>query len=166
MMKARLLLAMFSAAALCACNSGGDRDRDRDRDRDGGARSERDKDDRGPEEEDRAGGGDTGSASGRTVDPQLAREMEMAVEAIRGQLPIRQGPLSITNVEARGGELIYDMQVPADVDQAGFRRFQDELPRQACANPQARQLFERGGSYTYRLKDSEGEEFRTSVSSC
>jgi len=112
-----------------------------------------------------AGGGGT-----RPVDPQLAQELQQAVQMLKGQLPMRQqtegGEVRITNIEARGGELVYTMEVPADLDQAKFAKFQEQLPKQACANASARQMFQRGGSYTYLLRDSGGEEFTTSVSNC
>lgn len=110
------------------------------------------------------------AATGGTADAQLQQEIAMAVQMLRPQLPIRQqtpqGELVISNIEARGAELVYTMQLPMDMDQAMFQQFESQLPVQACQTPQARMLLERGGTYTYLLKDSGGEEFTTSVSSC
>jgi len=112
-----------------------------------------------------AGGGGT-----RPVDPQLAQELQQAVQMLKGQLPMRQqtegGEVRITNIEARGGELVYTMEVPADLDQAKFAKFREELPKKACENASARQMFQRGGTYTYLLRDPGGEEFTTSVTNC
>jgi ribose 5-phosphate isomerase len=74
--------------------------------------------------------------------------------------------MSITAMEAKGTELITHMQLPVEVTDAVLAQIQQQLPVQACANPQAREMFRRGGTYTYKIKDSSGEEFSTSVSSC
>lgn len=111
-------------------------------------------------------GAQTAGTPQRRPDPALAAELAQAVEALRPQLPMTQGPLTITAIEARGAELIFDMELPQDVDSAFFERFRAELPAQACANSSVRQLFERGGSYTYRLRDAGGETFTTSISNC
>ncbi len=152
-MKIRSLFVVASVAALCACNqSPANTSGPSASTNTGGALG--------------GGGLSSGNTAGRTVDPQLAQEISLAVQMLKPQLPIRQGPVTITNIDARGGELIYTMEVPNDMNQASFQQFQANLPVQACANAQARQLFERGGAYTYIIKDSGGEEFRTSVSSC
>ena len=58
------------------------------------------------------------------------------------------------------------MELPIDLDEASFAQFKEQLPISACASPQARTLLERGGTYTYDLKDAGGEEFTASISSC
>jgi hypothetical protein len=112
----------------------------------------------------------SGGAAGRAVDPQLAQEIQMVVGMLKGQLPIKQqtpeGELRVTNLEANGGEIIYTMELPNDLNEESFGQFEEQLPIRTCASAQARTLLERGGTYTYRLKDKGGEEFTTSVSSC
>jgi hypothetical protein len=171
-MKARSLVALASVVALCACNSGGDRDRDRDDDR--GSRSERDRDDKertadaeDAEDTKDTGGGSTGGNMAQAGgDSQLEQEIAQAVEVLRPRLPIKSGPTSITNVEARGMEMLFHVSVPNDIDQTSFERVEQAMTQQACANPQAKQLFERGGAYSYLFTDSGGEEFRTTIRSC
>lgn len=161
-MKARLVVALLSVGVLCACNSGGDRDRDRDRDR--SERSERDRDDGGRKEKN--DGGENAAAKSGGGDATLERDVEAAAALIRPQLPMQQGAVRITGVEANGPELILAMQVPDDLDETSFDRFRQQLPVQACSNPQAQEMFRRGGTYTYRVSDSEGEEFVASISRC
>jgi hypothetical protein len=69
-------------------------------------------------------------------------------------------------VEARGTELILEMQVPGDLDDAKFQQMEQQLPVIACANPQAQEMFRRGGTYTYNIVDPGGEKFTASVNSC
>jgi hypothetical protein len=101
---------------------------------------------------------------------KLAQEIQMVVGMLKGQLPLKQqtpeGELRVTNLEANGGEIIYTMELPNDLNEASFAQFKEQLPIRTCASPQARTLLERGGTYTYRLKDNGGEEFTASVSSC
>ena len=164
-MKMRLLLVAASVAVLCSCGSR-DRDSDRGKDRNESSRNE-DRNTSSSSSSSNSSGASTGSAA---ADPQLEREIAQAVEVIRPQLPLRQqtpnGVITINNIEARGAELIYHMEFPADLNEAGFQRMEEALPQQACANPQARALFDRGGSYTYRITDSGGEEFTTSIRGC
>lgn len=152
-MKIRSIAAVASIAALCACNNAGNNSAAKN----GTAAANTSA---------ATTTANTSGTAGGTVDPQLEQEISMAVQMLKPQLPIRQGPVTVTNIEANGGELIYTMEVPNDLNEQSFQAFQQQLPIQACANPQARQLFERGGAYTYILKDPDGEEFRTSVSSC
>jgi hypothetical protein len=170
-MNMRLILAVASVAALCSCGGSKERDRDRDNGRD------RDRSESSNSSREDTARADTGSSSsnssassesngGGSADPQLVREIAQAVEMIRPQLPIRQGPVTIDNIEANGAELIYHMRLPNDIDDAGFGRFEQALPQQACGDNRARELFRRGGAYTYRLTDSEGEEFTTTIRSC
>lgn len=153
-MKFRLSLAVASVAALAACNNAA-------------KNSTATANSAAPAA---TGAPAAPAAGGGTVNPQLQQQLAQAAQIIRPQLPIRQptpnGELVISNIEANGGELIYTMEVPTDLTEASFAQFEQQLPVQACANPQARQLFEQGGAYTYVIKDSGGEEFRASVSSC
>lgn len=104
--------------------------------------------------------------SGRTVDPTLAQEITLAVNMLKPQLPLRQGPVTIVDLEANGTEMIHTMQVPQDFTEESFQIFRDQLPRQACTNPQMRRMVERGGTNTYRIRDSGGEEFTATINSC
>jgi hypothetical protein len=156
-MKMRFLLAATCIVALAACNSNKGNSSAANSSNTGTATSN------SAATTDGAG---SGNAAGRTVDPALAQEIAMAVQMLKDKLPLKQGEVTVTNIESQGGELIYSMELPKDLDEEKFEQFKQMLPTQACQNPQARQMFERGGSYTYRIKDSEGEEFTTSVSSC
>lgn len=101
------------------------------------------------------------------ADPQLVNDVRMAADIIRPQLPIRQpNGVSITNVQAKGPELVLEMQVPTDIDQQKFSQMEQQLPVLACNNPQAMETFRRGGTYTYEIVDSEGERFTASVNRC
>lgn len=160
-MKTRLLVAATCIAALAACNS--------DK---GGASNNSAANSSSSSNNSAAAAPAAGSAAqgGRTVDPKLAQEIQMVVSMLKGQLPLKQqtpdGELRVTNLEANGGEIIYTMELPNDLNEASFAQFKEQLPTRTCASPQARTLLDRGGTYTYRLKDSGGEEFTTSVSSC
>jgi hypothetical protein len=103
---------------------------------------------------------------GRPLDPALAQEIAMAAQMLKGEFPLKQGDVTVTNIQAQGGELIYSMQLPKDLNEEQFEQFRQMLPAYTCQNPQARQMLERGGTQTYRITDSEGEEFTASVSSC
>jgi len=100
------------------------------------------------------------------VDPHLAEELRLAVEMLQPQLPLKLGPDTITNLEARGVELIFHMDVAEDVDARAFPAYQERLSREACSNPQMAGILARGGAYTYRVKDSEGEVFTAAVARC
>lgn len=157
-MKTRLLVAATCIAALAACNSNKDSS---------SANTSNGSSSMNASATAPAG---TDAPAGRTVDPKLAQEIQMVVGMIKGQLPLRQqtpeGELKVTNLEANGGEIIYTMELPNDLNEESFAKFQEQLPIRTCQNPQARTLLERGGTYTYRLTDSGGEKFNASVSSC
>jgi hypothetical protein len=152
-MKTRLLLAMTCMAALAACNS--------NKDSSNASNATTTTSSNGA-----AAAPADNAAAGRTVDPNLAQEMALAVNMLKPQLPLRQGPVTITNLEANGAEIIHTMEVPQDLTEETFQRFRDQLPVQACANAQMRRLLERGGTTTYKIRDSGGEEFTASVSTC
>jgi hypothetical protein len=159
-MNIRPFVAIAAVAALCACNSnkGGNTASNAASNSSNAAAAT-------------GGTGGTGTVAAgtngaRTVDPQLEQEISMAVQMLKPQLPLKQGAVTVTDLASRGGELIYTMEVPNDLTAETFEQFKQQLPIQACANPQAKQMFERGGTYTYILKDPGGEEFTTSVSSC
>jgi len=160
-MKIRPLAATVCVAALCACNSN-----QGDSSANTGGNSANSNASAGTG----TGTGTAASAptgnSARPVDPQLAQEIAMAVQVLRPQLPLQQqtaqGEVKVTNLEARGGELIYTMEVPVDLNQGRMAQFQTQV----CGNQQMRQLMERGAVYTYRIRDSGGEEFTTTISSC
>jgi len=150
-MKTRLLLAITCVAALVACNSNKGNSTASNSSTSGNSA---------------AAAPDGNSNAGRTVDPSLAQEMSLAVNMLKPQLPLKQGPVTITDLEANGPEIIHTMEVPQDLTEETFQRFRDQLPIQACANPQMRRLLERGGTTTYKIRDSGGEEFTASVSTC
>ena len=96
----------------------------------------------------------------------LERELTEAMALVRPQLPIVAHGVTIDDVQVRGTEIIYHMKLPVDADEQGFQRFRDQLPIQACGNPQTRGLIDRGAAFTYNVEDSAGERFTASVRSC
>ena len=158
-MQAPLTVALMSLAALCACGSGGDLD-----DAPAGPRSERNGQGEG------ASGGapstnpavNAAGGSGSKLEEQIAQ----AVSSLRPQLPIQSGPTTITNVEARGTELVSHVTIPNDISQDSFRGVEQAMAQHTCATPQAREMIEQGGAYTYRMTDLGGEQFTTSIRSC
>ncbi len=152
-MKFRIGAALAAAAALAACNNSGS------------------KNEAGANNSSSANASATTTApvapAATPSDPRIVEDVRQAAEIIRPQLPMRQANgVTLTDVEARGSELILEMRLPNDMDQARFAQLQQQLPSIACNNPQARETFRRGGTYTYRIVDSGGETFNASVNSC
>lgn len=169
-MNMRLLVIAASVVALCSCGGSNDRrDRDRDRDR-ADSSSDRDRDrDRGNDEADRgssSGSSTTTTDSNGGGDAMLQQQVALAAQMLQSQVPIHQGPVTITNVRAEGTELITSMTLPVDLNEDTAATFRTQLPAQQCSNPQVAQLINRGARYTYIMTDSGGEEFTFNISSC
>jgi len=103
-------------------------------------------------------------------DPELPRELALTAEMLSKQLPLRhqtpQGMVSVSDIEARGTEMIHTVDVPSDLDEGSFEQFKAQLPAHICEDSQLRQLLLRGGSQTYVMRDKDGEEFTATVSRC
>lgn len=154
-MKVRLLPILATAAALCACSPGGERGGERTRN---GASA-------GPP----APAEKVDSAAGNTAagSSQLEQQVAFAAQLLQGQVPIRQGPVTITAAEAKGAELITSMTLTtADLTEASAEQFRTTMIAQQCANPAVRQQIDRGARYTYRITDSGGETFTMNVAGC
>jgi len=144
-MKKRLLVTATCLTALAACNS-----------------------DKGNASANAAGGGNSANASATQSGGQTDVETLVAQQAARVQprLPLQQGPITITAVEAKGTELITSMTLPMDLTEATAQAFRTQVPTQQCAVPEVRDLIRRGARYSYRLTDSGGEVFNIEATSC
>lgn len=150
-MKIRTGAALLSALALAACGGEGRKE--------GAANNSAAANSAAP--------ADNMAAAATPADPTIVRDVSMAAELIRAQLPMEQpNGVTFTGVEARGAELVLDMKVPGDLDEEKFEQMEQQLPQLACNNPQAMETFRRGGTYTYRITDPDGETFTASVNSC
>ena len=166
----RRLLILAALASLGACGGGSDRDSERDRDssraegnedesRSGDERDSRDSRDN---ESDRDAGRD---GDRRDADPDLADELRQEVRTFRDSLPAREGLLTITDVDLDGTEIIYTGNVDADFSGARIAEFRRAVSRDLCTG-QTGEVIRRGGSYTYNLRDEDGDDFETTVDSC
>lgn len=155
----RTLLALAALALVTACG-GGESDSRRDRE---SSRSERD---RGNDSE--ARDSDRGSREDRRrreADPDLEDELRAEVREFRETLPAREGVLTITDVDLEGTEIIYTGRVDADFNSSSIAEFRRVVSRDLCTGTTG-QVIRRGGAYTYDLRDSDGDDFQTTVSSC
>ena len=97
--------------------------------------------------------------------PTLAEEVRTAVASLQPTLPIRQGPVTITRIEAQGVNIVFQMQVPGGGPDFE-RRFREALPVEACKNEQARAFFARGGRYVYHVQAPAIPMFMAQVDHC
>lgn len=164
-MTIRALTALASIAALCACNSGG-----------GNNASVTNSSTAGSAE---ATSGSASTTSGTpapapaptgappaAADPQVAQQVNMTAQMIQSQVPIKQGPTTITSAQAKGSELITAMTLPVPLNDQAISAMQQQLPAQQCGNQQLAQLIQRGARFTYEIKDSAGKVSRITVDSC
>ena len=156
----RTLLALAALATLTACGGGGESDSRRDRE---SSRSERDRDnDSEARESDRGSREDRGR---READPELEDELRAEVRQFRETLPAREGVLTITDVDLDGTEIIYTGRVDADFNSSSIAEFRRVVSRDLCTG-ETGEVIRRGGAYTYDLRDSDGDDFETTVDSC
>ncbi len=156
----RTLLVLTALALVTACGSGGGERERSDRD---SSRSERDRDN-----ESEARDGDRGSREDRgrrDVDPDLEDELRAEVREFRNSLPAREGVLTITDVDLDGTEIIYTGRVDADFTSSRIAEFRRVVSRDLCTG-ETGEVIRRGGAYTYNLRDNDGDDFETTVSSC
>lgn len=157
----RTLLVLAALATLTACGGSGESDSRRDRD---SARAERDgrDNDSASREDERSSRDDRGR---READPDLEDELRAEVRQFRETLPTREGPLTITDVDLDGTEIIYTGRVDADFDSSSIAEFRRVVSRDLCTGTTGA-VIRRGGAYTYDLRDRDGDDFETTVSSC
>ena len=107
------------------------------------------------------------SAQQPRPDRRLAQELAALVASYRARLPIQQpNGITVTDIQVRDTEVIYSLRLATNMDAAAENRFRAALPGQACAHPVARSMFERGGTYTYRVTDASGDSFTVSIDRC
>lgn len=96
---------------------------------------------------------------------QLAEELRSEVDVYRGNLPVRDGVLTISRVDLRGTEVVYTGTIHANFDAAAIARFRQAV-REGLCTQDTRDVILRGGAFTYDLEDEGGERFVTTVDSC
>lgn len=100
----------------------------------------------------------------------LAQELSLTAQMLSKQLPLRQqgpqGMVTISGIEANGTEFIHRVEVPNDLDAGSFEQFRAQLPARLCEDSTVRQAVMRGATYTYVMRDKDGETFSASVESC
>jgi len=161
-MKIRALTALTCAAALCACNSNSGSNGS-------GAN--------GGSANSAAAGGPSTTATGASpapatggaagaADGQIEQQVNMTAQMIQSQVPIKQGPTTITSARANGAELVTAMTLPVPLNEQAVSAMQQQLPTQQCANPQLAQLIERGARFTYEITDSANKVSRITIDRC
>jgi hypothetical protein len=158
----RTLLALAALAMVTACGGTSDSDSRSDRE---SSRSDRDRGRNGDNDtrsSDRESRDDRGR---REVDPELEDQLRAEVREFRTTLPTREGVLTITDVDLNGTEIIYTGRVDADFNSSSIAEFRRVVSRDLCTG-ETGAVIRRGGAYTYDLRDSDGDDFETTVSSC
>lgn len=160
----RTLLALAALAMVTACGGASDSDSRSDRE---SSRSDRDRD-RGSDNEARGSDRDRDTRDDRgrrEVDPALEDQLRAEVREFRTTLPAREGVLTITDVDLDGTEIIYTGRVDADFNSSSIAEFRRVVSRDLCTG-ETGEVIRRGGAYTYDLRDNDGDDFETTVSSC
>ncbi|HET9429442.1 MAG TPA: hypothetical protein VFO69_13890 [Allosphingosinicella sp.] len=96
---------------------------------------------------------------------QLAQQLTQETRDYRAGLPLRDGVLTITEVQLRGLEIVYTGIVDGDWGAENIGLFRDAVTNGLCAGDTS-QVIRRGGSFTYDLRDVSGERFVTTVAHC
>lgn len=160
----RTLLVLTALALVTACGAAESDRGNRDRD---SARSEKGRDSERGDRNDKERGRDSAREEEMTADErQLSQELGEAVRELRRELPSRDGPITLTDVELDGLELVYDGRLDASFTQDQVDEFRREFRRNLCAEPDTRDTVRRGASITYNLEDNDGREFSTSLARC
>ena len=96
----------------------------------------------------------------------VPEEIAFAASEIQRQVPIRQGPTTITGARAEGMELIMAMTLPVPLNQQIIEAVREQVTPQQCANPVIADLIRRGARFSYDITDAGGLVFRVTVSRC
>lgn len=105
------------------------------------------------------------SAPAASADPQLATEIEAGVVRLRSQLPLRQGPLTITSVSSSGTALTIVGTLNVDVTPQQWSQMETRMRQGHCSGNEAA-MIRRGASVITQLTDSTGEARTFTTSSC
>jgi hypothetical protein len=134
--------------------------------RDDGERSNRDDTERSSSEEGNTRDTDEVSSRPSGGGSQLERDIETAVRAQQSRLPMRDGPGTITAMEADGTRLIVTMNVEQDFGEAEWDQMAASLQRNICGDRRSRQMIERGSEIVYRITDGDGEQVNMRTHRC
>lgn len=132
------------------------------RDGEGGSRDNEESSDMGS----RGGGEDSGSSAGSADEEQLNREILAAVRGQRARLPLREGPGTVTDMEAEGSQLVVIMRLDEDFSRADWDEMGAALQRNLCSDRGARRMIGRGASILYRVTDADGERASFTTNRC
>ena len=188
-MRNSIALALAAALALSACDmigagrpekgggnesaeengSSGNSSRNED---EGSDRSTRNEDRGSSSDQDRGGNDDRGSndsgddSASSSGDSRLEQELQTAVRRQQSRLPMRDGPGTITAMEAEGNRLIVTMNVEQDFGESEWDQMAAALQRNICGDNASRQMIQRGASVIYRITDSDGERQNMTTNRC
>lgn len=106
------------------------------------------------------------AAPGRTLTPeQVAQRLELGVAQFRAQLPLRNGPATITSVSSSGMVLTMDMQISQAVTPAEWDQLQGEFQRSICAG-QFSMAIREGASAQVNVTDTTGASRSYTIAAC
>jgi hypothetical protein len=95
----------------------------------------------------------------------LAARLSAAAAQQRSRLPIRNGPTTITAVDATGTTLNLWVQIAGDLNAGQWSQLDQVLRTQTCGSPMG-SLIRQGASIGYQMIDSGQEQRSLMVSSC
>jgi hypothetical protein len=105
------------------------------------------------------------------ADSIVTKGIQQSVERIRPQLPLHIDDITTTrDALAAGKEIIYIMELNADIAPADIDAVQQKLSAQntknVCANDNVKTLIKMGGKMTWQYTVKSGDQFRVSVTKC
>jgi hypothetical protein len=105
-------------------------------------------------------------AAGGTADAATMQQLNLAAQAIQSQVPIVQGPTTITAARVEGSTLVTAMTLAAPLSTEMTSQMGTQLSGQVCQNPALGQLSRAGASFAYEITDSNGQVHRVDVAPC
>ena len=105
-------------------------------------------------------------AAGGTADAGTMQQLNLAAQAIQSQVPIVQGPTTITAARVEGSTLVTAMTLAAPLSSEMTSQMGTQLSGQVCQNPALGQLSRAGASFAYEITDSNGQVHRVDVAPC
>lgn len=99
------------------------------------------------------------------ANPQLEQGIAAGVQMLRAQLPMRQGPLTITSVSSSGTQLTLVGTLAIDVTEAQWPQFEQGLRQGNCSGSSA-QMIQMGASVVTQITDAAGETRSFTVDRC